>query len=202
MNDLCKTLRGLTRSCPVRVARVAPLLLATIAVLCGASAARAQVAINGDLTDMIAFANQLQAGQQGCGIVQNDPEGEVRLTDTTILPCPITPANTYYQNGFDQTLFVIAQQAGSTTVYLGVRVAGQIGDTDGNGNPDTKGGPGCQSGDNVTDVSGIGPQDSYQWSFDTNCDEAPDILVTVTGGGHSPIVQITDSVGNPVPGAS
>jgi uncharacterized repeat protein (TIGR01451 family) len=112
----------------------------------------------------------------------------------------VAPAPTFV-NGFDLTRAALAYDAASKTLYLGYRVAGLIGDTDGNGNPNTAGGPNC-SGANVGDASGIGLNESYVWYIDTNCDGNPDIQVSVVGALPNPTVRIVDAFGNPLPGAT
>ena len=63
----------------------------------------------------------------------------------------------YYLNGFDQLTGVAAYDAINKMLYLGIRVRGIIGDTDGDGTPDngTAGVGGCSSQKTVVDGAGV-----------------------------------------------
>src|SRR5207237_9715235 len=126
------------RSWPAAFVRTLFALLAVVSVALGApgmASAATPPAIDGDLTDMIQFATDLQSTAKGVGIVRDDPAADVVVIDPKMIPCPPVVAG-YFQNGFDQTKYVVAQAAGSSDLYLGIRAAGIVGDTDGNGSPD------------------------------------------------------------------
>src|SRR6185503_13348318 len=123
-----------------RVLATSCLTLASAALLfcsAGNAFAGAGVTIDGNLQDMIDYAGTISAPQNGCAFVDQDPAKDIRIFDPKIVPCaPIS--DNYYVNGFDQILDVLAYDRTQKTLYLGVRVAGVIGDPDGNGNPDNR----------------------------------------------------------------
>src|SRR5262245_3232622 len=141
--------------------------------------------IDGDLSDMIAYVQDLHENGGGCGLEIDDPDSDVVLTQP-FQPCdPVVPipGGQYFANGYDQDLGLIAFDG--SNLYLGMRSVGQIGDPDGNGNPDTD----CAT--NILDNPGIGQFESYKWFIDSDCNGSVDILivlnnnqVTVTGVSH------------------
>jgi uncharacterized repeat protein (TIGR01451 family) len=165
--------------------------------------------LDGNITDVISQANTYIQNGTGCGIVINDPAGDVCLSDPLIVPCTanITTCATngqYYVNGFDQTTAAVAVQG--TDAWWGIRVVGQIGDSDGDGT-DSKGGacPPPGLGQNPEDGPGIADGERYRFRIDTNCDGVIDIIITVNGGAgtKTPNVIITDGGGSTlIPGAS
>jgi uncharacterized repeat protein (TIGR01451 family) len=82
---------------------------------------------------------------------------------------------------------VLAYDRSVQTLYLGMRVAGVIGDPDGNGNPDTR----CPEATFEEEV-GIGFNDSYTWEINTDCAGAPEITIEVRDNQ----VTITGASGN------
>ena len=149
--------------------------------------AAAQVpVIDGDLTDLRNYVQELEAAGGGCGLEVADPDSDIVLTQP-FQPCsPIVPINggQYFTNGFDQDLALIAFDGND--LYLGIQTVGIAGDPDGNGNPDTD----CDT--NILDSPGIGQFESYKWFIDVDCNGSPDIVVTlnnnqvqVTGTTHS-----------------
>ncbi|MHC4092552.1 MAG: hypothetical protein ACYSVY_20150, partial [Planctomycetota bacterium] len=139
--------------------------------------------IDGDITDLIAFANQLGSEGNGCGLVANDVALDPCLTET-LVPCPpfetcILQLNTY-QNGFDQLIAVVAHDTRDGNTYLGFRVRGVIGDSDGDGDDGIDPTAECQEGRNVVDIPGIAQTETYSWNIDTNCDGQPDFIITVS----------------------
>ncbi len=201
MQNPATNTRAITRSCRVALVRCSLALLAALFVALGApgkASAQTPPTINGDLTDLIQFATDLRNNVKGVGIEQDDPAGETLVTDPIAIPCP-TIVGQYYQNGFDQTKYVVAQAGGSSTLYLGIRAAGIIGDTDGNGSPDNAGGGSCNPEDNVTDLPGIGNDESYTFYFDTNCGPVfqPTSTITITNdkvSGTGIFAAVTGSV--------
>jgi len=183
-------LRELTHSCRGAIARTLFALMAVMLFAFGASApvyAATPPTIDGDLTDMQQYANDLISTKTGVGIIANDPTQDVTVIDPKVIPCP-TIVGGYFQNGFDQTLYVVAQASNSTDLFLGIRAAGVIGDTDGDGNPDLSGAAAvkCNPQDNVLDAPGIGPGDTYQFLFDTQCVSStfnPASSITITNDG-------------------
>ena len=182
--------RAFARSCRGALART---LFASLALLVvafatpGRALAATPPTIDGDLTDMQQFANDLLNTKTGVGIIANDSPNDVTVIDPKIVPCPTIVGN-YFQNGFDQIQYVVAQASNSTDLFLGIRVAGVIGDTDGDGNPDVagSGAANCNPLDNVLDAPGIGPGDTYQFLFDTQCVNGtfnPGSSITITNDG-------------------
>lgn len=147
--------------------RIAIPLLLSAAVLACAAIARAQAppSIDGDMTDLLQYAMDLNSQGTGFGVIIDDPAGEVLAINTEVVPC-VPMVDFYFANGFDQVKFVLAQPSGGSTLYLGLRTAGVIGDTDGNGNPDGAGGAQCYPDVNIPDESGIGPGEHYVFQFD------------------------------------
>ncbi len=168
---------------PIPRAVLAPLLVAgALLTLPGIAGAQTPPVVDGDLTDLFQFVADLRAAGVGSTVDAPDPAGEVLVVNPEVVPCP-TIVNQYFVNGFDLTRFVLAQAPGSTTLYFGMRVAGVIGDTDGNGNPDNAGGGDCNNLDNIADSTGIGPDEFYTVQFDTRCESNfdPDGALVVAG---------------------
>jgi uncharacterized repeat protein (TIGR01451 family) len=120
---------------------------------------------------------------------------------TTPTTCPVGGSGFYFVNGFDLVRAMLARDRSTQTLFLGLRVAGVIGDTDGDGNPNGARGPGCQAGDNIQDQPGIGSFETYEMYIDTNCDGNADIVVNVSGSQASPQVSVVDAFGDPISGA-
>ncbi|MHC4092553.1 MAG: DUF7507 domain-containing protein, partial [Planctomycetota bacterium] len=147
--------------------------------------ARAQTppSVDGDITDLIAFAQQLGSNGNGCGLVANDVALDPCLTET-LVPCP--PFETCnlglntFKNGFDQLMAVVAYDDRDGNTYLGFRMRGIVGDSDGDGDDGIDPTAECMPGRNVVDLPGIGSTERYSWNIDTNCDGQPDLIVTVT----------------------
>jgi len=137
-----------------------------------AAASHINIVVDGDLTDLITAVNANLGGANG-GFAASDPLGDIYTG-----PCA-------YVNGYDirQTyaLFDFRDSMGNlspmdVTLYLGWIVEGNIGDVDGNGNPDTYsiGSPGGSSGCALSDEPGIGPNESYNLLLDLDCTGAVD----------------------------
>jgi uncharacterized repeat protein (TIGR01451 family) len=159
-----------------RSAVVTRLALAGVALLCctgNAFAGAAVVTIDGDLQDMIDYAGSISVPDQGCAFTDPDPAMDIRIFDPKIVPC-VPVVDNYYVNGFDQILDVLAYDRTAQTLYLGMRVAGVIGDPDGNGNPSTK----CPEG-TFDDEPGIGFDDSYTWELNFDCAGAAEVTIEV-----------------------
>ncbi|HET6205774.1 MAG TPA: hypothetical protein VFD98_03130 [Terracidiphilus sp.] len=165
--------------------------------------------LDGTIQDVIDQANTYISNGTGCGIVTKDPAKDVCLTEPLIVPCTtnLTTCSTngqYYVNGFDQILVVAAVQG--TDAWWGIRVIGQIGDSDGDGTDGETGNcPPPGLGTIPLDAPGIGEGEHYIFRLDTNCDAVTDFRITVQGGDrtHKPTVFITQADGvTPVPGAS
>ena len=160
--------------------------------------------VDGNINDLLVYAGCVT----GCGLQTATNAGDVCKTNNLIVSCSAQVAcasgggSTYFVNGFDLTEAALAWDRTTNTLFLGYRVAGTIGDTDGNGNPNTAGGASCAPGANIIDQSGIGTQESYLFDIDTNCDQIPDVEVRVTGSQASPVVSILDANGDPVVGAT
>ena len=103
-----------------------------------------------------------------------------------IIPCPTAPAaalgtQIYFPNGADLTLVVGAYDAVGDVLYLGIRTVFAIGDADGDNDPGVN--PANCDGTNITEQPGIGPQESYLFFIDTDCNDVPDITIEVTDNG-------------------
>ncbi|HKQ59172.1 MAG TPA: hypothetical protein VJY35_15025, partial [Candidatus Eisenbacteria bacterium] len=144
--------------------------------------------IDGNLGDLTDFARCVD----GCGIVQPFDSLNICITGP-VIPCATLGTCTfgglgYYRNGFDLTRAVLAYDRVNSTLYLGYRVAGVIGDADGDGTPGA--GVGCPQTPSFTDPPGIGASDNYQWDIDTNCDNVPDFSIEVIGNPGAVTVSI------------
>ncbi len=191
----------------IHCSRQAAASLATIAAiaLAGPAFAGAPVpTIDGNLSDLIDYA----ASQgQGCldtanlPVDQQSAPGDVCKTNVLLIPCnaaqvacPAGGTGTYFLNGYDLTRAVAAYDRDNQTLFLGTRVAGIIGDSDGNGTPDA--GVGCAPPLNpgeqrIQDPAGIGFNESYTWGIDSDCDNVNDIFVAITSGtGGVALVQV------------
>jgi hypothetical protein len=160
--------------------------LSALALLLAAPVARSVPAIDGNLQDLIDYGAQLQAAQAGFASTVTDKEDasgnpvvETIYTDLKFIPCTLVngsqpPLNTHWANGAEIFHHYLAYEAGSTTLYLGLRTEGFIGDTDGNGNPDDSGGGACNPNDNIEDTFGISGSELYSWQFDLDCNGVSD----------------------------
>ena len=153
-----------------------------------ATAAMAQPVIDGNLTDFIAFGAQLEANDTGFGVAITDkpdlggqPQVETIYSDPKFIPCPLPqPAlGTHWVNGTEIFYHYLDYVPGSTTLYLGLRSEGFIGDSDGNDNPDNSGGGACNPQDNIEDLLGISGNETYAWRFDLNCDGIVDAAIAI-----------------------
>ena len=198
MHSLRRAVQGIARSC--RRARVGLPFLAIAAMLVTGMATTAGAAtpptIDGNLNDLIQYVADLNSSNTGTGIDQADNAGDVVLTDATIVPCPAV-VNQYFVNGYDQTRYLLARAGGSSDLYLGIRVAGIIGDTDGDGNPDQagSGGANCNPDDNIVDQAGISAGETYQFQFDTQCaGAAANPCARAFNGGSGTITVTNNSI--------
>jgi len=183
MNRIFRTIHAFVRG------PVLALALCTSAVaLTGAASAFAAPAIDGNLDDMITYANDLNTSGAGCGLYITDkPDGlgnptpETIYNDLKFIPCPQPQPvlGSHWVNGVEIFRHVFAYTPGSTKLYLGLRAEGFIGDGDGNGNPDNAGGGSCNPNDNIEDTFGISGNELYSWSFDLNCDGSTDGSIKV-----------------------
>src|SRR5262245_23868690 len=146
MNWLARTIHGF-----VRVPVLALALCTGAVALVSAAPAFAAPAIDGNIDDMITYANGLQSGGTGTGIVVTDkpdvngnPTPETIYNDLKFIPCPQPQLSLgqHWVNGVEIFRHVLAYTPGSNKLYLGLRSEGFIGDGDGNGNPDNSGGGG------------------------------------------------------------
>ena len=183
MNWMTRTIRTFVR------VPVFALALCTGAVALGSAAsAFAAPAIDGNIDDMITYANGLQSGGTGTGIVvtdkpdaNGDPTPETIYNDLKFIPCvqPQPALGTHWVNGVEIFRHVLAYTPGDTKLYLGLRSEGFIGDGDGNGNPDNSGGGTCNPNDNIEDTNGISGNELYAWSFDLDCDGVTDGTIRI-----------------------
>jgi len=177
--------------------------------------------LDGQITDVINYA----AGTgQGCLDTENMLEFRPAAGDickgsnlafripcnTGQAACPNDPSGKYFKNGFDLTRAVTAYDRPNKRLYLGIRVVGVIGDTD--GNRLTGQGLNCSSPDlgpsdvRITDKPGIGSDEIYSWDFDTNCDNFPDLHIKVESSTQADpsdttgdvVVSVTGASGNPI----
>ena len=188
-----RRLAGLVKRCspsPNAASRGFVRVLAGFALLTGLAlapgsgvapaAAAAPPTLDGNIDDVIAF---LQDGAD-CGLEADDPAQDVCKTDAGLIPCapevacPLGGGATIFTNGYDFTRYVVAYQAAGGNLWLGFRVTGQIGDSNGDGDP----GNVCAiPGANIADPGQIALSEQYLWEIDTNCDGTPDILIEVRG---------------------
>ncbi len=136
--------------------------------------------LDGNIDDVLAFA----AEGADCGLTATDPAQDVCKTDPILVPCaaevdcPLGGGAKYFVNGFDFTQYVVAYQEAGGNLYLGFRVVGQIGDSNGDGSPNNT----CvMPGANIADPGEIAVSEQYLWEIDTNCDGTPDITIEVRG---------------------
>ena len=171
------------------IAFIALVSVATLAL--AIPAAQAAPTIDGNLTDLIDFANSLKSSGSGYGVAIPDnpdanynPTPEKIYTDLKVIPCPQPQpaAGTHWVNGFEIFNHYLAYVPGSTKLYLGIRAEGIIGDDDGDGNPDVAGdgGANCNPNDNIEDRPGIAGRDIIAWAFDLNCDGLIDAGLKIT----------------------
>jgi len=170
-------------------------------VTCSVTTAGAQTppTTSSSFNDFSTYAQALATNHSGVGAVVTDNAADVVLTDPTIVPCPAIQAlggGNYYVNGYDQLGYVLAKPAGTTDMYLAIKVAGVIGDTDGDGNPDlANSSASCNPGDNVIDGQGIAAGETYQFQFDTNCagSDPTQLRCARPFGGGSSTLTITNN---------
>jgi hypothetical protein len=97
-------------------------------------------------------------------------------------------SGTYFTNGFDIVRVLAAYDRSARTLYLGMRVAGVVGDSDGDGTPNSSAicTPPLNPGEGrIQDPAGIGVNEGYTWALDVNCDGKPDIYVRVEYGSNN-----------------
>ena len=183
MNRISRAILGFVRG-PV----LAVLACTGAAAFLGMAPAHAAPVIDGNMDDMISFAQSLQSSGTGCGLyitdkpnVNGDPTPETIYNDLKFIPCPQPqPAlGQHWVNGIEIFRHVLAYEPGSLTLYLGLRSEGFIGDADGNGNPDNAGGGSCNPNDNIKDTTGISGNELYSWSFDLDCDANTDGTIKI-----------------------
>src|SRR5687767_2840732 len=90
------------------VALASVLLLTT-----GAIAAQGQTppVLDGNINDLILYGEFLDASGQGCGLNILDPAGDIVVADPMVIPCDpafVQGISTYFINGFDHTLGLVA----------------------------------------------------------------------------------------------
>src|SRR5437867_41021 len=101
-------------------------------------------AVDGNIDDLRTYAQCIETNHQGCGLDQLDPEKDICKFDPLIHPCALTVPCTggsgeYFVNGYDMTEAVLAYDRVTRVLYLGFRVKGVIGDSNGDGTPDQTG---------------------------------------------------------------
>jgi uncharacterized repeat protein (TIGR01451 family) len=151
----------------VRLFASLAILLLLLVTTHPARADHVNIVVDGNLTDLINVVNANLGGANG-GFVATDPLGDV-----------YTPTCAYV-NGYDirqsYAFFDFRDSSGElspgdVTLYLGWVVEGEIGDVDGDGNPNTFSvdSPGGSTGCAISDETGIGPNESYNLLFDVDC---------------------------------
>jgi len=163
-------------------------LLLLGALVLAPSLAIAAPVIDGNLDDSFQYANDIQNAGTGFGAVFVDkpnasgvPQPEGLYSDGKFIPCvqPQPLLGTHWVNGTEIFFHSLAYVPGSTTLYLGIRSEGVIGDVDGNDNPDNAGGGACNPEDNIEDTNGISGNELYNFRFDLNCDGVVDGTIQV-----------------------
>ena len=153
----------------------------TLALAVPARADHEPIAVDGNLADLIAAINNNLSSSLG-GFKTTDP---VNVDVCTAICC--------FVNGFDAQnyyLFMDYKQPGGAVssnvhLYAGWDVVGAIGDTDGDGDPNTFNPilhPGCA----ISDPSApgkIGDEESYTIEIDFDCIGGADMSLSVTGVG-------------------
>jgi len=203
MNRLIAVALRCSGALKAHAARALTLALFLAAILiAGAAGAQGRVVagaapptIDGNINDLISYAAGIG---QGCLDTENLPidarpkAGDVCKTNALLIPCNATQVaclgggtGTYFLNGYDLTRAVVAYDRANQTLYLGIRVAGVIGDANGDGTPDAAAicSPPLNPGEQrIGDPAGIGPGETYLWNLDTNCDGVDDITIGITSG--------------------
>ena len=146
--------------------------------------------IDGNLEDLIQYARDLQVTDTGNGALLADkidavgnPLPETIYSDGKFIPCPMVgglppPLLSHWANGTEIFFHYVAYEFGSTTLYVGLRTEGAIGDVDGDDDPDFAGsGAQCNPQDNIEDGPGISGNQQYIFRFDFNCDGVPDAIL-------------------------
>ena len=191
MNLLHRILRKSATRGLLAISTLAIVSACTIAL--AASAAVAAPTIDGNLTDFIAYGDQLRTSGTGVGLAitdkadgQGNPIPENLYSDTKFIPCPTVngqapPVGTHWVNGFEIFYHYLDYVPGSGQLYLALRSEGFIGDTDGDNDPNGFGNPAasCNPEDNIDDATGIAAIDLYAWRFDLNCDGTVDASIVV-----------------------
>jgi hypothetical protein len=156
-------------------------------------AAMAAPTIDGNLTDFIAFGQQLNSSNTGFGVAITDkpdingvPQVETIYSDVKFIPCPtvngLPPAiGTHWVNGAEIFYHYLDYVPGSTQLFLGLRTEGFVGDSDGDNDPDGSGSAAanCNPNDNIEDPNGISLNETYAWRFDLNCDGQIDASIEI-----------------------
>ncbi|MGH7725461.1 MAG: hypothetical protein ACREOU_08530, partial [Candidatus Eiseniibacteriota bacterium] len=189
-------------------------LVFTAALPLSAHAGAAPPTVDGNIADLISYAASINQGCLDTESLTPDSRpkpGDVCKTNALLIPCtaPQTPCpaggGNYFQNGYDLTRAVVAYDRTTRTLYLGQRVAGIVGDSDGDGNQNP--GVGCTPALNVgeqriQDSPGIGFQESYSWGIDVDCNGKSDIVIrTTTGSGTSVGLEVLGTTAGATQGA-
>jgi len=190
---------------------LALVLAVGVAGLVAVGPAEAQLPlIDGNINDLKTYATTVR------GVVGTDESADpCRTAFPQRTPCSeIVTVGTCqtFLNGYDLTEFVGAYDRASGTFYGGIRVRGQVGDTDGDGYDGLLPGATCAQPRNMTDDNGIYGSEYYAWNLDTNCDGTPDVVIVATSprgsvpGTTGPVtVRVLDGpfpTGQPIPGFS
>jgi uncharacterized repeat protein (TIGR01451 family) len=142
--------------------------------------------IDGDITDMINFVPAVINARIGTGVAVTSPAMDICKNNNLIVPCaaqitcPADANSKYFQNGYDLVGEVAAYDRVTRDLFLGIRVAGAIGDVDGDGSSSQ--GSNCPPGANIFDSPGIGPNETYIFEIHAGCSAAPTITVQVNNG--------------------
>src|SRR5262249_16329732 len=140
--------------------------------------------IDGNLDDIEAFG---RANPSLCFTDTADTD-KPQCNSLGFEPCkvPNPGVSFYFENGFDLTRAVSVYDNVNRKLYLGIRVGGLVGDTDGNGSPDDACGvsctnPNCGGIDDSPGIDNTFDGDFYQWAFNLNCGGPPEAIVRIMG---------------------
>ncbi|MGH7723924.1 MAG: FlgD immunoglobulin-like domain containing protein [Candidatus Eiseniibacteriota bacterium] len=166
--------------------------------------------VDGNIGDLIDYA--AATGQSCLDTESLTPDvrprpGDLCKTNALLIPCTapqvacLVGGGTYFQNGFDLTRVVVAYDRANQTLYVGIRVAGIVGDSDGDGTPNA--GIGCTPPLNpgeqrIQDPAAVGFQESYAWGLDIDCNGKSDILIrTNLDGGNNLVLDVLGAASGP-----
>ena len=148
--------------------------------------------INGDLSDLESYVDDVFNDGEGCGVAREDLVEDIvnnNFEANPFYPCLADSIvqngqQLYFPNGFDQVFWAVAYDRVNDQTYLGIRARGVIGDCDGDRDPGRAGAcdPPPPGATTVGEEPGISEfDDTYRWNIDDNCDGVIDYRIQVYG---------------------